>query len=411
VSAVKIQFDNGTSLDYTLTVTDGSSNITVAYIINLNEGVNLITAHVTAQDGTTTRDYSIAVTRAAADIVISGGGGGGAVPIPEVGQLATTSGGTISILGTTIVIPANATSTDIRVNVEKVMNISGLPIGNNSKLVSDVFEITKDKSADFTKPVTISLTFDKTNVDTGKYELFLCWFDTSTNKWVKLDNIQIDMAKGKISGDVNHFTKFAVIAIEKKVEVNPEVSPQAVTEANFNDIKGHWAEESIRNLAISGAIMGYPDSSFKPDASITRAEFATMLVKALGLNTSGTTGKFTDVTADAWYYGFVNAAASASLVSGMGDNLFAPNTLITREQMAVMVTKALGNKAPTINGTELNAFGDKSAVSSWAVSGMEEAVKASIVSGMTPSTIAPQADATRAQAAEMIYKMLSVLGK
>jgi hypothetical protein len=131
-------------------------------------------------------------------------------------------------------------------------------------------------------------------------------------------------------------------------------------------------------------------------------------VKALALNTSGTTGTFTDVTTGAWYYGTVNAAASAGIVYGIGDNLFAPNALVTREQMAVMVAKALGNKAPAADGTELNAFSDKSAVSSWAVSGMDEAVKAGIVNGMTADTLAPMANATRAQAAEMIYKMLAV---
>ncbi len=158
-------------------------------------------------------------------------------------------------------------------------------------------------------------------------------------------------------------------------------------------------------------IMDNGSSHRGPDATITRAEFATMLVKALGLNTIGTTGMFTDVTEDDWYYGAVNAAVRDGLVTGMGDNLFAPNALITREQMAVMVSKALGNKAPATNGTELNAFSDSSSVSSWAVSGMEEAVKAGIVNGMTADTLAPQADATRAQAAVMIYKLLTVLGR
>ena len=91
--------------------------------------------------------------------------------------------------------------------------------------------------------------------------------------------------------------------------------------------------------------------------------------------------------------------------------MFDPNALITREQMAVMVTKALGNKAPVTDGTELNAFSDSSVVSSWAVYGTEEAVKAGIVSGMTAGTLVLQADATRAQAAVMIYKMLTVLDK
>jgi hypothetical protein len=191
-----------------------------------------------------------------------------------------------------------------------------------------------------------------------------------------------------------------------------EATLTAPTAPVFSDVSAsYWGYDAISSLASKGIVSGYPDGTFKPDASITRAEFATMLVKANGLNTSGTTGQFTDVTAGAWYYGSVNAAASAGLVSGMGDNLFAPNALITREQMAVMVANALGNKAPATNGTELNAFSDKSAVSSWAVSGMDEAVKAGIVSGMTANTLAPQADASRAQAAAMIYKMLAFLGK
>jgi hypothetical protein len=76
-----------------------------------------------------------------------------------------------------------------------------------------------------------------------------------------------------------------------------------------------------------------------------------------------------------------------------------------------MMTKALGDKAPAVDGTELNVFSDRTSVGSWAVTGMEEAVKAGIVNGMTAGTLAPQSDATRAQAAAMIYKMLSVSGK
>jgi hypothetical protein len=180
----------------------------------------------------------------------------------------------------------------------------------------------------------------------------------------------------------------------------------------FSDVStSYWGYNAISSLSSKGIVSGYPDGAFQPDASITRAEFATMLVKALGLNTAGTSGQFTDVTADDWYYGSVNAAVYDGLVSGMGDNLFAPNALITREQMAVMVAKALGTNAPAVDGTELNAFSDSSAVSSWAVSGMEEAVKVGIVSGMTADTLAPMDNATRAQAAAMIYKLLTVLGK
>jgi hypothetical protein len=199
--------------------------------------------------------------------------------------------------------------------------------------------------------------------------------------------------------------------------VQPSTTPTTPTTpatpaSVFSDVSArYWGYNAITNLSNEGIVSGYPDGTFKPNAAITRSEFAAMLVKALGLNTTGTTGRFTDVTADAWYYGPVNAAAAAGLVSGMGDNLFSPEALITREQMAVMVAKALGNQAPATDGTELNAFNDRSHVSSWVMSGMDEAVKAGIVVGMSADHLAPQAHATRAQAAAMLYKMLIFLGK
>ncbi len=70
----------------------------------------------------------------------------------------------------------------------------------------------------------------------------------------------------------------------------------------------YWGYAAISNLSSKGIISGYPDGTFKPDASITRAEFAAMLVKALGLSTVGTAGTFTDVTANDWCYGVINAA-------------------------------------------------------------------------------------------------------
>ena len=189
-------------------------------------------------------------------------------------------------------------------------------------------------------------------------------------------------------------------------------TPTTPATPTFSDVPStYWAYAAISSLCSQGIVSGYPDGTFKPENPITRAEFATMLVKALGLNTAGTNGTFTDITPDDWCYNSVNAAAAASLVSGIGDNLFAPNALVTREEMAVMIAKALGSKAPAVNGTELDAFSDSSTVSSWAVNGMEEAVKAGVVSGMTPTTLAPLDNATRAQAAVMIYKLLNILGK
>ena len=119
---------------------------------------------------------------------------------------------------------------------------------------------------------------------------------------------------------------------------------------------------------------------------------------------------FTDVSPSDWYYSSVGTDVSADLVSGMGNGAFAPSAPITREQMAVMVAKALGNHAPAVAGSELNLFSDSSSVDSWAIKGMEQAIKSGIVNGMS-GTLAPLDNATRVEAAAMTYKLLGVLDK
>jgi uncharacterized protein YjdB len=353
-------------------VTWSTSDDTVATVDNgvvTPVGAGTATITVTTADGSKTATCDMTVTAAT---VISSGGGVAVSYKPAVQTEAAT----------VVTATSSALNGDITSNNGYAVTDYGFLWGTSSSSLTNKLDVgTDNHSGAFTDTLS-SLT-------AGTTYYFQAY---ATNSY------------GTADGAVMSFTAGA-----SQTTPTTPTTPTAPTAPVFSDVSAsYWGYDAISSLSSKGIVSGYPDGTFKPDASITRAEFATIVVKALGLNTTGTTGQFTDVTADAWYYGTVNAAASAGLVSGMGDNLFAPNALITREQMAVMVAKALGNKAPAVDGTELNAFSDKSAVSSWAVSGMEEAVKAGIVSGMTADTLAPMANATRAQAAEMIYKMLAV---
>lgn len=217
----------------------------------------------------------------------SGGGGGGAVipttpatTLPAINAIIGTpvsitaaSGGTISATGVTITIPAGALAADVKVTISKVADTAGLKVDANSKIISDVLEIIKDKTGDFSKPITITLNFDKSKVDLDKFDVKVCFFDEKAGKWVALDNISV--GDGKVSGDVTHFTKFAVLTFPKEA-----AKPAAGT---LSDIVGHWAEANIKKLVDAKAIAGYPDGTFKPNNTITRAEFATVLVKALNI--------------------------------------------------------------------------------------------------------------------------------
>jgi hypothetical protein len=354
----------GTTAVPTVTATATDSNAT-AVVTAATVLPGSTTVLVTAPDGTSQETYTISFTVAAPPSNNTGGGGGNGVDYyPPVIQTEAAT----SITAGSAVLNGDITSD----NNYDVTDYGFLWGTNSSSLTGKLDVGTSNISGGFTATLG-SLT-------AGTTYYFQAY---ATN------------SQGTADGAVMGFTAGA--------------SQTTPTTPVFSDVSAsYWGYDAISSLSSRGIVSGYPDGTFKPDASITRAEFATMLVKALGLSATGTAGKFTDVTAGAWYYGTVNAAASAGLVSGPGDNLFAPTAPVYREQMAVMVAKAMGNKAPATNGTELNAFSDKSAVSSWAVSGMDEAVKAGIVSGMTADTLVPLANATRAQAAAMIYQLLAV---
>ena len=115
-----------------------------------------------------------------------------------------------------------------------------------------------------------------------------------------------------------------------------------VSAAQVSDITGHWGEEYIQTLVDKSVINGYEDGTFKPDNSITRAEFCTIITKALvndGLISYVTpSGIFNDVATGDWFAPYVETAAINNFVLGIGDNKFDPEALITRQEMAKIIS-------------------------------------------------------------------------
>ena len=109
----------------------------------------------------------------------------------------------------------------------------------------------------------------------------------------------------------------------------------------FADLTGHWAKDDIELLASKLVIKGTSETSFSPDMKITRAEFATLLVRSLGLTEDKLANHFSDVSLPAWYSGAVGSAVKAGLIEGYTDGTFRPSAYITREQMAAMTAKAM----------------------------------------------------------------------
>lgn len=120
-----------------------------------------------------------------------------------------------------------------------------------------------------------------------------------------------------------------------------DVKPVPVTAGGttFPDVAGHTNQAAIETLAARGIINGWDNGLFVPNATMTRSEFAAIVVRALGL-TPKTTDIFTDVSADAWYAGYVGTAYTYGIINGVGGGQFLPNGTISRQEAAVMVARA-----------------------------------------------------------------------
>jgi hypothetical protein len=179
----------------------------------------------------------------------------------------------------------------------------------------------------------------------------------------------------------------------------------------FDDLNGHWAKSDIELLASKLVIKGTTETNFAPDANITRAQFATLLVRALGLSEDNVSANFSDVAASDWYAGAIGVAVKEGLVTGFKDGTFAPNEEITREQMAVMVSRALkvASKDVDVEGKQaelLGKFVDQASISAWAQTSVAQTIEAGIITGMTSDTFSPNENANRAQAAVMLKRLL-----
>lgn len=180
---------------------------------------------------------------------------------------------------------------------------------------------------------------------------------------------------------------------------------------DFKDTTAHWAREYIGRLAARGVVNGMGDNYYQPDATLTRAQFLTMLSKTIfGLDPSQTApAGFTDVPDFEWYYNYVNWGYANAIVNGTSETTFAPNDSITREQMAIMLTNFARSTQLVLPETNTGtAFTDSDMISPWASEAVNKIVLSGIMSGYPEGNYNPQGKATRAEAATVIYKLIQI---
>lgn len=207
----------------------------------------------------------------------------------------------------------------------------------------------------------------------------------------------------------------AIKAGEGLKSKHPDVKSQPIVhfEKTFEDTSGvnaHQNHVAIEALAARGVISGKTDTTFYPDATMTRAEFAAIVVRGLGL-VSKTGDKFSDVPKDAWYAGYVGTANAYGIVNGVTDTAFNPAGVITREEAAVMVARAaaLCGMDVEVDPGELRdilaQFGDYVKTSEWSRAALAFCYKEGVLDE-TDLNIRAKAPIKRSEIAQMIFNML-----
>lgn len=178
----------------------------------------------------------------------------------------------------------------------------------------------------------------------------------------------------------------------------------ADTSVQLSDIEGHWAKADILRGVRIGFIRGYPDGTFRPNQSVTRAEFAAMLARALQLPLpqGAAPGFADDGEIPEWAVPYAAAAARAGWFTGDEEGRFRANAPVTRAEMAAVLVRALGG-APSQQAAD---FADWEAIPDWAKGYVASAAEAGIMKGRAHRFFDPQAQSTRAEAAVAVLRLL-----
>ena len=185
------------------------------------------------------------------------------------------------------------------------------------------------------------------------------------------------------------------------VDLGP-IDPYAYDETKLHE---HWGYSYITYVQEQGLMVGIGNGLFGPEYPMTRAMFATVLARLSEEDLSGYTNPFTDVKNGEWYSEAISWAAAKGIIQGYGNNTFAPDKYVTREEAAIMIANFLSYYDLTINGEVIVRFNDESKISPWAKEEVNIVVNKGIMNGVGNGLFDPQGTTSRAQAATILTKL------
>jgi len=185
---------------------------------------------------------------------------------------------------------------------------------------------------------------------------------------------------------------------------NPAEPKPEIPACTFRDIKGHWAQALICEALEIGIAEGHSETTFQPQAPITRVEYAAMLLRTLGIGSGPAEAElnFTDrEQVPAWAAGVVGHAVENGVLQGYPDRTLRPNEPVNRSEMVAMMARAM--KWETLSGD--TAFVDDGDIPDWAKGYVIGAVQSNLVHGREGNRFRPTAPATRAEATAMLLRL------
>lgn len=188
--------------------------------------------------------------------------------------------------------------------------------------------------------------------------------------------------------------------------------PEPQAPLMFSDLpEGHWAKGFIDGLTSRELASGLPDGRFEPDRPMTRAELAAQLSRAFDLPIQRSAQSFQDVPADYWATDSINEAVTTGFMQGYPNNVFQPGLTVPRVQVIVAIATGLGLQPSQPADTLLQPYEDAAAVPEWARDKLAAALESGlVVSYPATNRLNPEASATRAEVAAMLYQALAYIG-
>lgn len=269
------------------------------------------------------------------------------------------------------------------------------------------FKATADAVGDYNPKVSGYITYHADELDTHQTEAYFVDvpFETEENPSITVNAVKESGNKdynggGGASGGKNYGTQTSGNA-----SIPSTTDEGLLSESAFSDLDSvSWAKDSIEALALKGIVNGRGDGTFAPNDSVTRGEFCKMITSAFGVVKNDAVCEFSDVDSSSWFYIYVASAKNAGLVNGKTETNFAPLDTITREEMAAIALRALGET----DGTDNVKFADDEEISQYAKDAVYKLKKLGILDGVGDNMFAPREVVTRAMAAKVIYALMMV---